>query len=75
MSAMLSFLCVVVATVGLLLLAGWLMHDAQERGKSGLLVVLLVLVLNIPGLLIWLTCRPEKKPREAVESSDEIDPD
>jgi len=38
----------------------WLIRDAESRGKSGCLVCLLVLLLHIPGLIIWLLIRPEK---------------
>lgn len=38
----------------------WVMRDAESRGKSGCLVVLLVLCLPVPGLLIWLIFRPDK---------------
>jgi len=38
----------------------WLMRDAESRGKSGCLVCLMVLFLEIPGLIIWLLIRPEK---------------
>jgi len=42
----------------------WAYHDAQARGKSGCLVVLLVFLLSWPvGLIVWLVFRPEKKAR------------
>ncbi|NUM53893.1 MAG: hypothetical protein HUU46_09645 [Candidatus Hydrogenedentes bacterium] len=37
----------------------WAFSDAQQRGKSGCLVALLVLLLVWPvGLIIWLLIRP-----------------
>jgi hypothetical protein len=37
----------------------WAFSDAQSRGKSGILVALLVLLLVWPvGLIIWLLIRP-----------------
>ena len=39
----------------------WAMRDAESRGKSGRLVALFVLLLQIPGLIAWLIFRPEKK--------------
>ena len=37
----------------------WAFSDAQNRGKSGCLVALLVLLLVWPvGLVIWLLIRP-----------------
>ena len=38
----------------------WVYQDAEERGKPGWLVVLLVFLLNWPiSLLAWLVFRPE----------------
>jgi hypothetical protein len=38
----------------------WVYRDAEARNKSGLLVVLLVLLLNWPlSLLLWLVFRPD----------------
>lgn len=40
----------------------WVYGDAERRGKSGWLVVLLVLFLDWPiSLLVWLVFRPEVK--------------
>jgi hypothetical protein len=39
----------------------WVMRDAETRGKPPRLVALLVVLLQIPGLLMWLAFRPEKK--------------
>ena len=46
----------------------WAYNDAEKRGKSGLLVALLVLLATWPvGLIIWLVIRPTEKnpPRYA----------
>lgn len=40
----------------------WAYGDAERRGKSGCLVLLLVLLSFPLGLIIWLIFRPEKKP-------------
>jgi hypothetical protein len=43
------------------MLARWVYRDAESRGKSGWLVILLV--LNFPvGLIAWLVFRPAPKP-------------
>ena len=43
---------------------GWAYGDAEARGKSGCLVVLLVLFLTWPvGLIVWLIFRPNNKIR------------
>jgi hypothetical protein len=39
----------------------WVTRDAEARGKSGCIVAFLVFLLQIPGLLLWLVFRPEKK--------------
>jgi len=40
----------------------WVYRDAEQRGKSGILVALMVLLLNWPiSLLVWLVFRPEKR--------------
>jgi hypothetical protein len=39
----------------------WAVGDAQRRGKSGLLVALLILVMGPIGLVAWLLFRPEPR--------------
>jgi hypothetical protein len=40
----------------------WAFGDAQNRGKSGCLVALLVLLLVWPvGLIIWVLIRPDSR--------------
>ncbi|MBN1222278.1 MAG: hypothetical protein JXB23_03465 [Candidatus Aminicenantes bacterium] len=40
----------------------WVYGDAEKRGKSGWLVVIMVFLLNWPAsLLVWLVFRPELK--------------
>jgi hypothetical protein len=40
----------------------WAYGDAEERGKSGCLVALLVFLATWPvGLIIWLLIRPQEK--------------
>ena len=52
----LAFLAVYVYSVV------WAYSDAEQRGKSGCLVALLVFLLTWPvGLIIWLLIRPENK--------------
>jgi len=39
----------------------WAFVDAQNRGKSGCLVAVLVLILPWPvGLIVWLLIRPSR---------------
>ncbi len=55
------FLPFAAALFGLLIASLiWVYRDAEARSKSGILVVLLVLLLNWPlSLLLWLVFRPE----------------
>ncbi len=42
----------------------WAYGDAEDRGKSGCLVALLVALLSWPvGLIMWLVFRPDKTSR------------
>ncbi len=42
----------------------WAYSDAEERGKSGCLVALLVIFLTWPvGLIAWLVFRPDGRRR------------
>lgn len=38
----------------------WVYRDAESRGKSGVLWLIVVLVGGIIGLIIWLVIRPPK---------------
>jgi uncharacterized membrane protein YwaF len=51
----------IVMSVMVLLAASllWVYHDAEKRGKSGVLVAVLVLLIEWPvSLLLWLAFRP-----------------
>jgi len=49
-----------------LLILIWAFHDAESRGKSGLLVVIMVVLLGfVPGLLIWYIFRPNTPSSES----------
>lgn len=39
----------------------WAASDAENRGKSGCLVFLLVFLLGPVGIILWLLIRPEEK--------------
>ena len=41
-----------------IVLAIWVYKDAEKRGSSGVLWLLIVLVTGIIGLIIWLVVRP-----------------
>jgi predicted permease len=41
-----------------ILIAIWVYKDAEKRGSSGILWLLIVLILGIIGIIIWLVVRP-----------------
>jgi len=41
-----------------ILIAVWVYRDAEKRGKSGVLWLIVVILLNIVGVIIWLIVRP-----------------
>jgi len=54
-------MCIVWAIIWLIIwiLVGiWVYKDAEKRGKSGVLWLILVILLGIIGIIIWLVIRP-----------------
>jgi hypothetical protein len=46
----------------------WAYDDAEKRGKSGILAVLLVLFVLWPiGLILWLVFRPKLKDQPSAK--------
>lgn len=43
-----------------ILVAIWVYKDAEKRGKSGVLWLIIVILLGLIGLIIWLVVRGEK---------------
>ena len=59
--------CIVVAIIFVIgiLIAIWVYKDAEKRGSSGVLWLIIVILTSIIGLIIWLVVRPPiggKKP-------------
>ncbi len=52
------FLCVIIWFIIAILIALWVYKDAEKRGKSGVLWLLVVLVGGLLGIIIWLIVRP-----------------
>ena len=42
-----------------ILIAIWVYKDAEKRGSSGILWLIIVLITGIIGLIIWLVIRPQ----------------
>ena len=60
MSFIIRYVILLIISFVIWLIASiWASSDASDRGKSGLLVFLLVFFAGPIGLLIWLLIRPE----------------
>ena len=66
----LGLLCIIPIIIFIIgiLIAIWVYRDAEKRGSSGVLWLIIVLLTSIVGLIIWLVVRPpiggEKKEPE-----------
>ncbi len=54
-----------------ILLCLWVYNDARSRGMEGALWVLIVLVANVVGLIVYLFAREERRPRYQSSPSSE----
>lgn len=64
----LGFLCLLIPLIWFIiaiLLCIWVYRDAESRGMSGVLWLIVVLIAGIIGLIIYLIVRKEKKPSGA----------
>ena len=62
LDALIMFAPVLVPVGVAIWTSAWAYHDARARGKSPLLVALLVLIAGWPlSLLLWLVFRPDDK--------------
>jgi len=55
-------ICLIGSIVWLIifiLIAIWVYKDAEKRGKSGVLWLIIVILLGLIGLIIWLIVRPK----------------
>lgn len=52
----------------------WIYRDAESRGKSGVLMVILIGIVAWPwGLLIWLAARPREHVLRVAPFKQDID--
>jgi hypothetical protein len=51
-----------------ILLCLWVYEDAKSRGMEGALWVLIVLVANVVGLIVYLIVREENRPRPQIST-------
>ena len=54
----LCFAWVIIWFVIFMLIAIWVYKDAEKRGKSGVLWLIIVILLGLIGIIIWLILRP-----------------
>ena len=59
LTGMLCWICPVIWFVIWILVAIWVYKDAEKRGASGVLWLLVVLLLGIIGLIVYLVVRPK----------------
>ena len=52
------FMLIVIWFVIAILIAIWVYKDAEKRGSSGALWLIIVLLIGIIGIIIWLIIRP-----------------
>jgi ABC-type transport system involved in multi-copper enzyme maturation permease subunit len=57
-----------------ILICLWVYRDAKSRGMEGALWVLIVLVANVIGLIVYLIVREERKPPSKVPTYYERQP-
>lgn len=57
LSGIMCFVFLIPIIIGIIL-AIWVYKDAEKRGSSGILWLLIVLITGIIGLIIWLVIRP-----------------
>ncbi|KXA96868.1 hypothetical protein AKJ37_04245 [candidate division MSBL1 archaeon SCGC-AAA259I09] len=65
-------LLLILPVVGILLCI-WVYKDAKARGEEAVLWLIVVLITNVVGLIIWLVVRPEKEIRRKKESDEETE--
>lgn len=56
--AAVCFIFVIIWFVVFILIGIWVYKDAEKRGKSGVLWLIIVILLGIIGIIIWLAIRP-----------------
>ncbi len=60
LSGALALACPVIWFIIWILIAIWVYRDAEARGKSGVLWLIVVILLGLIGLIIWLVVRPKE---------------
>jgi len=68
----LGLMCIIplVWLIIAILIAIWVYRDAEKRGSSGALWLIIVIFTGIIGLIIWLVVRPPIGGKPSAASSD-----
>ena len=69
----LGLVCIVIPVVLFIigiLLAIWVYKDAEKRGSSGALWLIIVILTSFVGLIIWLVVRPPIGGEKSAADSD-----
>jgi membrane protease YdiL (CAAX protease family) len=56
----LALACPIIWFIIWILIAIWVYRDAEARGKSGVLWLIVVILLGLIGLIVWLVVRPKE---------------
>ena len=65
------FVIIALFVIGLLLCV-WVYRDAQKRGMNGVLWLIIVLIANIIGLIVYLIVREPEKPYPSFAPSPSV---
>ncbi len=64
------FLWIIIWFVIFIVIAIWVYGDAEKRGKSGGLWLIIVILLGLIGIIIWLIVRPPFKSESKKVEDD-----
>jgi membrane protease YdiL (CAAX protease family) len=64
------FFLIIIWFIIFLLISIWVYKDAERRGKSGALWLIIVILLGLIGIIIWLIVRPPIKREEKKVEDD-----
>ncbi|MFQ6128750.1 MAG: zinc ribbon domain-containing protein [Thermoplasmata archaeon] len=63
LAAIWVFGCLAIWFIIFILIAVWVYRDAESRGMSGALWLIIVILTGIIGLIVYLVVRSEKRPQ------------
>jgi len=64
------FIWIVIWFVIAILIAIWVYKDAEKRGSSGALWLIIIIITGIIGIIIWLLVRPSLGGAKKEETHD-----